>query len=68
MRPKLEDIRFVNQCARDQFKRELGRRLARPEPKPATGSAKTTSNPLWGIRLKETCNLVTRTDGKGEHQ
>ncbi|WNO05992.1 hypothetical protein [Rhodoferax mekongensis] len=51
MKPKLEDIRFVNQCARNQFKRELGRTLSRPDPQKKRG--RQEKNTLWNIRFKE---------------
>jgi len=50
MKPKLEDIRFVNQATRAQFKRDLGRSLTKPEFKPAP--PKPEPNPLWKTQFK----------------
>lgn len=50
MKPKLDDIRFVNQCARQQFKRELGRSLTKPELKPV--KPKPEQNHLWSTQWK----------------
>jgi hypothetical protein len=52
---KLDDIRFVSLCARNQFKRELGRTLTKPEPKPGKtkpSKIQTEANPLWTTQLR----------------
>lgn len=51
MKSRLDDIRFVNLCARNEFKRELGRTLTRPEVKPVKLKESAKPNTLWTTRF-----------------
>lgn len=55
MKPKLEDIHFVNRSTRTQFRHALGRTLARPEPKVVV--AKPQANPLWRYLQGKNCSV-----------